>query len=201
MAVSVLQDHQCFVVLDKYRFAVLGWPCTLTRVDGSVQISVALGKAERMPVWFTIANWIEWKVWVVEQQPPVHAVAAGTRPTVILVSSVSMTLMQRQARLGFRDISIIYVNKLIKLVPAALVNVKPATVIEKVALLCCLLWPEEKDIASMLANRVEPPSTTQPLVTTAHNLTDEVMDQTDKREMASDQQKEANKVYKCLVCL
>ena len=131
---------------------------------------------------------------MVEQQPPVHAVAAGTRPTVRLVSSVSMTLMQRQARLGFRDISIIYINKLIKLVPAALVNVKPATVIEKVALLCCWLWPEEKDIASMLANRVAPPSTTTPLVATAHKLTDDVMDQTDRREMASDQQKEANKV-------
>ena len=52
----------------------------------------------------------------------------------------------------------------------------------------------------MLSNRIEPAPKTKALITTAHNLPDEVMDSTDKRELQSEQQKQANKECKCLVC-
>ena len=70
--------------------------------------------------------------------------------------------------------------------PAGVVKVKPTTLIEKVAALCCWLWPLENDVTWMLANRMEPKAKTKALITTAHNLTDEVMDTTDKNEMQSE---------------
>lgn len=185
--------------MEKTRFGFLGWPLLVTQVDGQQCFNFHKDKKQSMPVFLAILTFHDFRVWVLEQQPPVHALALGMTPSINLVSSESMSLLQRQAQLGFRDVSVIFINRVFKFMPAGVVKVKPTTVMEKVAALCCWLWPLENDVQWMLDNRVEPKPKTKPLVTTAHTLTDEVLDSTDKREMQSEQQKEANKECKCLV--
>ena len=176
-----------FLVLEKTRFAVLAYPCSIALTGGSRMFD--LGCCSKLPYLKPIVNFLDWKVHVVDVTPPLHEIALGKAPALNAVGSGTLTLLQRQAKCGFKDLGVPYLNKLLKLVPANTVRVRPKTVIEQVCALCAWVYPDEQDLAAMVANRCVKATVTKPIIKSATTLPDEVMDPTDKKELQSEEAK------------
>lgn len=175
------------LVLEKTRFAVLAYPCSITLTGGSRVVDLSL--QSKLTHWVPIVNVLDWQVHVVDCTPPIHEVALGKPPALHPVSCCTLTMLQRQAKCGFRDLGVPYLNKLLRLMPKNHLKAKPRTVIEKVCALCAWVFPDEQDLSSMVAQRIVKAPVTKPIIKYGTTLPDEILDSTDKKELQSEETK------------
>ena len=139
-------------------------------------------------VWFSWVCFDDWLIYKVPNAPPCHALALGMPAgSPMLVDGPSMKVLVRQAHLGFKDVSVPHIHRLLKMMPHP-PKAKPATLIEKVFCLVSWILPEHTDYYAIVKARV-PATPTTPLTSANCSLPDEVLDSQDKMELKASHNK------------
>ena len=127
--------------------------------------------------------------------PPVAVLASGSEPYVGLVVGTGTPLLHRCARLGFHDVGVPFLNRLLKAMPPNTLKKKPTTVIEKVFALILWLVPGFTDWQFVCQSREQHTQGGKPLIGKHSTLADEVMDTSDKVELRKEHQKHEDKEF------
>ena len=107
----------------------------------------------------------------------------------MLVDGPSMKVLVRQAHLGFKDVSVPHIHRLLNVMPRP-PKAKPATLIEKVFCLVQWILPQHTDYYGIVKARV-PAKPATPLTSAICSLPDEVLDLQDKQELKASHKKVA----------
>ena len=138
--------------------------------------------------WFSVLDYKQWRSYEVLVKPPAHVIAHGMAPGVGLVAADAVPLLHRCASLGFKDVGVSCLNRLLRLVPAGTFKQQPTLLIETVFALVSWLLPKHTDW-ELICNMREPKAPTKPLIAAGSSLPDEVMDTSDKLELQKEQNK------------
>ena len=105
------------MVLERSRFAVLGYKCSIsaTPVGKLLQFHKCDGLATE---WFSVLDYKQWRSYEVLVKPPAHVIAHGMAPGVGLAAADAVPLLHRCASLGFNDVGVSCLNRLLRLLPA-----------------------------------------------------------------------------------
>ena len=121
--------------------------------------------------WFSVLDYKQWRLYEILVKPPAHVIAHGMAPGVGLVAADAVPLLHRCASLGFKDVGVSCLNRLLRLVPAWTFKQQPKLLIEKVFALVSWLLPKHTDW-ELLCNLREPKAPTKPLIAAGSSLPD-----------------------------
>ena len=179
--------------MERSRFAVWGWCCTVTTGPHgkSLQVNGAGSHAE----WFSVFNHTDWVAFEVSSVPPIAVVASGSEPYVGLVVGTATPLLHRCARLGFPDVGVPFLNRLLNTMPPNTLKKKPVTVIEKVFALILWLLPDFKDWHLVCESREQHTQGGKPLIGKHSTVADDVLDTSDKVELRKEHKKHEDQEF------
>ena len=143
--------------------------------------------------WFSVFNCDEWVAFEVSCVPPVAVRARGDQPYVVLVVGTATPLLIRCAKLGFNDVGVPFLNRLLKAMPPNTLKRRPVTLIETLFVLILWLVPDFQDWHFVCQSRAQHTHGGKPLVGKHSPLADEVMDSSDKVELRKEHQKHEDK--------
>ena len=159
-----------------------------TKTGGPQGLQMVLELDAAHTVWFSWVCLGDWLIYKVQHAPPCHALAFGMPAgSPMLVDGPSMKVLVRQAHLGFKDVSVPHIHRLLKMMlhpPKA----KPAILIETMFCLVSWILPKHTDYYAIVKARV-PAKPKTPLTSANCSLPDEVLDSQGKMELKASHKK------------
>ena len=143
---------------------------------------ICIGSEYDRPAWIFVRDYTSWHVYVVEHKPAAWSVARHAATEVTVTCSVPQTpILKIIARLGFVDIGMPVINRLLWCIPCGFLSLKPTSAVETISAL--LLWELGKDIdlVQCLGTRFAKHHASVPIIKGNCTLPDEVMDADTRR--------------------
>ena len=170
-----------FLVLDTSRFAFLGLKCNLAaQGDGMVSFKAC----KDQPAWQILDDCDAWECLTLDVSPPCYAAARGHKPELVVIASGATSLLVRCARVGFKHLSAVYLDKVLRQKQVFLTTKeRPRTTVAKVVMLLkfvCPKWTDEQINAAVAARYAEVKKSVG-IVSSSSEVANDVLDPQDKK--------------------